>query len=101
MISRNLVNSAHIYSADKSRSLGIWVEERPSRFLFFGKYRPVNEYLRMTWAIGFLGKDAVPLFCPRCYREFSTARQLQDHGYRHRGTCVEKEAKKRQRPQIK
>jgi hypothetical protein len=72
-----------------------------SRFLFFGKYRPVNEYLRMTWAIGFLGKDAVPLFCPRCYRVFSTARQLQDHGYRHRGTCVEKEAKKRQRPQIK
>ena len=29
MISRNLGNSAHVDNADKSRSLGIWVEEQP------------------------------------------------------------------------
>jgi len=29
MISRNLGNSAHVDCADKSRSCGIWVEERP------------------------------------------------------------------------
>jgi hypothetical protein len=31
MMSRNLGNSAHIDCADKSRSLGIWVEEQPGR----------------------------------------------------------------------
>jgi hypothetical protein len=68
----------------------------PSHLYFRDICLPVDDYLRITWALGFLRNDAKapPLFCVRCYRLFSIQRQLYDHD-RLYPNCKKIAAKKR------
>jgi hypothetical protein len=70
---------------------------QPPPHLYFRDIRlPVDDYLRITWALGFFPNDATapPLFCSRCYRLFSNQRQIYDHNKRN-PNCKTTEAKKR------
>jgi hypothetical protein len=69
----------------------------PPPHLYFHDIRlPVDDYLRITWALGFFPNDATspPLFCSRCHRLFSNQRQVHDHNKR-KPNCKTMEAKKR------
>jgi hypothetical protein len=70
--------------------------EPPSHFTFCSLRLPVDDYLRITWALGFLHPDArvLPLFCRRCYRLFSSKRQRYDHD-RRQPNCKATEAMQR------
>ena len=70
--------------------------EPKSHFTFHSVRLPVDDYLRLTWALGFIPNvtSEIPLFCQRCYRLFSNERQRYDHDRRQQN-CKESEAKQR------
>jgi hypothetical protein len=67
-----------------------------SHFTIFSIRCPVDEYLRLTWALGFIPTDSsvLPLICRRCLRLFSNLRQRYDHD-RRQPNCRVREAKQR------
>ena len=76
--------------------------EPRSHFTLFSLRLPADEYLRLTWALGFHDACATtrPLICPRCYRLFSNKRQRYDHNRRERN-CKAKEAQLRVEDSLK